>query len=348
MFVSRNIFHVLRRVQLPSSTRRAISSTGCVYGMKSRWMAPLRRELFNRQERMERRGLTPTNIRSEYIDWNYDSELYAFGQRLQEEFNDTLLRQALTDSSYIEQETRRQQALGVDSPALYMNSNSELSSRGKGLIVDYAEKFLRSSLPLLPEEGVRNIVEHLTSVEVMSEVGYGIGLKDIILTEEYPPSSATVANAFQAIVAALNVSAGLDRCHLFVRDFVLTQLIGKDIYDIWKIEEPVNVLSDILMRSGQGEPEPRLLFQSGKNTIQSVYHVAMYSDKQFVGAGFGETITVAVEQAAWDALRRLFQITESRMPLSFGKDTEKTSFPNGKNLSLEDWSIHKARNIVMG
>lgn len=86
---------------------------------------------------------------------NYDAELYAFGMRLQEEFDDGLLRKALTDASYIKQEIQRQKELGVSSPALDMSSNEDLADAGAKIITDYSMKFLRAALPLFPEEGIR-------------------------------------------------------------------------------------------------------------------------------------------------------------------------------------------------
>lgn len=47
----------------------------------------------------------------------------------------------------------------------------------------------------------------------------------------------------------------------------------------------MGVLADILHNSGRGDPEPRLIFQSGRETIQAVYHVGVYSDKKFMGSG---------------------------------------------------------------
>lgn len=141
-----------------------------------------------------------------------------------------------------------------------------------------------------------------------------------------------MGKCFQAVVGALNASTSLSQCQLFVRDFVVTQLIGKDLNEIWEvsntaticncggleqiyenntkkynylkiiiiiipskklilkirinqIENPMEAMQDILGRSGRGEPEPRLIFESGKNTLEAVYHVGIYSDKEFIGSG---------------------------------------------------------------
>lgn len=309
-------------------------------------MKPLYQELRQRHIKMKRLGLVPVTKRNEFIEWNYDAELYAFGKRLQEEFDGDALREAMTDPSYITKETQRQQELGVSDPGLAMNNNKELAARGEAVITEYCFGYLRTALPLLPEEGISALVEYLLSEEMMSAVGYGIGLRDLILCEEHPPSSSTMARCFQAVVGALSVSSPAPRCQAFVRDFVVAQLVGKDIDTIWKVENPMGVVADILHESGRGEPEPRLIFQSGQETLQAVYHVGVYSDKKFMGSGYGETVETAVKEAAHDALRKLFQITDSASPLPFGKDADMLPLKTEANISLDNWSIDKTKNII--
>lgn len=334
------------RASCCTTVNRGLSLSAQVFGIKSRWMKPLYQELRQRHIKMKRLGLAPVTKRNEFIEWNYDAELYAFGKRLQEEFDGDALREAMTDPSYITKETQRQQELGVSDPGLAMNNNKELAARGEAVITEYCFGYLRTALPLLPEEGISALVEYLLSEEMMSAVGYGIGLRDLILCEEHPPSSSTMARCFQAVVGALSVSSPAPRCQAFVRDFVVAQLVGKDIDTIWKVENPMGVVADILHESGRGEPEPRLIFQSGQETLQAVYHVGVYSDKKFMGSGYGETVETAVKEAAHDALRKLFQITDSASPLPFGKDADMLPLKTEANISLDNWSIDKTKNII--
>lgn len=53
-----------------------------------------------------------------------------------------------------------------------------------------------------------------------------------------------------------------------------------------------------------------------------------------------------MEEAAHDALRRFFQITDSASPLPFGKDADAIPLKTEANISLDDWSIDKAKNII--
>lgn len=330
---------------------RTVCCSAQVFGIKSRWVAPLYRELKHRHKRMEQKrkekGEVVINKRSEFIEWNYNAELYAFSKRLQEEFDSDALREALTHASYIHKERQRQQELGVSDPGLAMEDNNQLAAKGERVIADYCTAYLRAALPLLPEEGVSSLVDYLLSEDVMSAVGYGIGLRDLVLCEEHPPSPSTMARCFQAVVGALSVSSPDPRCQAFVRDFVVAQLVGKEVDSIWKIENPKAVLADILHKSSRGEPEPRLIFQSGTTTLQAVYHVGIYSDKEFLGSGYGESVETAVEEAAHDALRRLFQITESAPPLPFGKEAEALLLKSKSNISLDEWSIDKVKNVFV-
>lgn len=50
---------------------------------------------------------------------------------------------------------------------------------------------------------------------------------------------------------------GTARAELFVQDFILTQLVGRDLGEMWDITNPVGVLQGILDKQGQGEAEPR-------------------------------------------------------------------------------------------
>ena len=47
----------------------------------------------------------------------------------------------------------------------------------------------------------------------------------------------------------------------------------------------MKTLSTILANEKRGEPEARLLWTSGKETLLATYHVGIYSDKQLIGQG---------------------------------------------------------------
>lgn len=87
------------------------------------------------------------------------------------------------------------------------------------------------------------------------------------------------------MIYALHEGSGGERCSLFIRDFVVTQLAQQNINDLWTIEDPISVLHKICHNEGLNEPEPRLVGEAGRNTILSCYRVGLYADKQLIGLG---------------------------------------------------------------
>lgn len=96
-----------------------------------------------------------------------------------------------------------------------------------------------------------------------------------------------MANVLKSITAALVESSGNSRAALFVRDFILTQIVDKDLCQFWEPMGPIKLLTDILARDGIQSPEPRLIGCSGKNTILACFRVGLYisHNKQMIGLG---------------------------------------------------------------
>ena len=49
-------------------------------------------------------------------------------------------------------------------------------------------------------------------------------------------------------------------------------------------------LARVLANDGRGEPESRLLWAAGKDTLMACFHIGVYSDKELVGQGLCEEI----------------------------------------------------------
>jgi len=50
------------------------------------------------------------------------------------------------------------------------------------------------------------------------------------------------------------------QAELFVQDFIITQLVGKDVLELCAFNNPMGLLADVLQQLGQPEPEPRYNF----------------------------------------------------------------------------------------
>lgn len=137
------------------------------------------RELKKRREML---GPDPMPNRKTFVEWNNSAELYAFGQRLNENFDESLLQQAFTHRSYIAQEEHRQQQHGIEAPVTNLQDNASLIATGESLLAEHTNLFLLAHFPRLPESGIRAIQQYLLSEPFLADVSSHLGTKDLILT----------------------------------------------------------------------------------------------------------------------------------------------------------------------
>ncbi|XP_054710560.1 39S ribosomal protein L44, mitochondrial-like [Uloborus diversus] len=286
--------------------------------------------------------------RSEWYNWNYHAEIYAFNKRLHENMSEDTLKQAFVHDSYLESEKQKRTELGLQDVSLDLKSNSGLVSLGHDTMRNFIFRYLRRCFEKVPEEGIEALHEYLMSEEVLSHVSYNLGTSELIFCAEYPPEKKTLVSTLKAIIGAIATDDSVPRAENFVLDFVCPQLVGKDIFEIWDIEDPVMVLNSILTRHGHKLCEPRLIFEAGRNTLEAIYHVGLYCDQVFLGRGTGETLTFAQEMAAYDVLRRLFDLEESRKPIPFGESARKLNFSNTKvHASLCEWFTEELKRDLL-
>lgn len=283
---------------------------------KKRWLQPYLRAL----ERQREVAGPPEPIpRSQQPNFDYHAEVLAFSQRLNESFSIQLLKTAFVNKTYVEQEEQRRQELGLDKEMAMLNleDNEELAGVGSDFTATYLQKTLEHGFPNLPPDGIKSLVDHLSSQEVINHVAQNLAVEDLALSSECPLDPLTVYRTFFAIIGALLQSSGTQRAGLFIRDFLLAQLIGKDLFDIWLIADPMSLLVQELSHRNLPLPEPRLTRECGAATVLPVYFVGLYCDKKLIAEGPGESISAAEEEAARVALRKMFGFTENRRPWDY-------------------------------
>ncbi|XP_043268814.1 39S ribosomal protein L44, mitochondrial isoform X2 [Venturia canescens] len=311
----------------------------------ARWMGPAIRELVKRQQRA---GPQPESLRRHYLEWNEDAELYAFNSRLSERFEPGLLARAFTFNSYLVREAREQQKVGIESPIFESQDNSDLIEHGKKTGRRIVTAYLGAALPRAPQECIDALLDYLLSPAVVAKAASLIGTKDLILTAESPISEDTLSCTFFALVGALEQSPNVNSIHVvkFIRDFLIACLHEKEITAIWRPREPENVLDDILLRENLEEAEPRLIGQAGVHSLLAVYRVAFYSNQQFLGSGYGETIEEAKEAAAVDSLNRMFGLADFCKPIPYDLVMDANSEVETKNLPLARWCSENVNRLM--
>ncbi|KAM8853552.1 large ribosomal subunit protein mL44 isoform 1-T1 [Synchiropus picturatus] len=283
---------------------------------KKRWTRTYELHLANK---LRRDGAPPPKPRSQKPNWDYHVEVQAFSARLHENFSMELLKTAFVNPCYLQAEQKRRQDLGLDSEvtALVLKANTKLSAQGADFSKSFLNDWCRASFPNLPDEGVESVVGHLTSLEVVTYVAKNLGMDDLTMSAEFPLPDDVLHATFMAVIGALHESSGAERTGFFIRDFLVSQMIGKELFDIWTVKNPMGLLVEELTQRNLPPPEPRLIRSAGSSTVLPLYFVGLYSDKTFLAQGPGETLTAAEDEAARVALRRLYGYTQNCKPFDF-------------------------------
>lgn len=121
-------------------------SIGCRYF--KRWVAPTQKEITRRKKRLPPQ---PEPKRNTFIDWNREAELYAFNQRLSENFLPEELNRAFIHRSYIFEEEKKQTEIGIKEPKLDIQDNEDLIDKGSEITFKAVYSYLKSSFPHVPE-----------------------------------------------------------------------------------------------------------------------------------------------------------------------------------------------------
>ncbi|CAO2625154.1 39S ribosomal protein L44, mitochondrial [Lemmus lemmus] len=288
------------------------------------------RAAFRFQKELERWRLLrcppPPVRRSEKPNWDYHAEIQAFGARLQETFSLDLLKTAFVNSCYIKSEEAKRQKLGIEKEAALLNlkDNQELSEQGLSFSHQCLTQFLEDEFPDLPTEGVESLVSFLTSEAVVCHVASNLAVEQLTLSAEFPVPLPVLRRTFFAVIGALLQSSGPERAALFIRDFLITQMTGKELFEMWTVANPMGLLTEELKTRNVSAPESRLTRQSGSTTALPLYFVGLYCDKKLLAEGPGETVLVAEEEAARVALRKLYGFTENRRPWDYSKPKESS------------------------
>ncbi|CAI5775593.1 ribosomal L44, mitochondrial [Podarcis lilfordi] len=267
----------------------------------------------------QQRLLETPRPRSEKPNWDYHAEIQAFSHRLHEKFSLEFLKTAFVNCCYIKQEESRRQELGLDKEAIALNlkDNNELSLKGVSFSRSYLTRCLEEAYPKIPQAGIEALVNFLTSEELVSYLARNLSLQDFTLCAEFPVPPNVLQKTFFAVIGALLQSSGSQRTEVFVRDFFIPQMIGKDLFEMWNVMNPMGLLLEELAKRNVSAPEPRLTRQSGASTVLPLYFVGLYCDKKLLAEGTAETILAAEEEAARVALRKLYGFTENRKPWDY-------------------------------
>ena len=92
--------------------------------------------------------------RKEWLDWNYDCEIYAFNNRLKEKFDEQTLKRAFIMKSYSDQKILQQEKELEALKEIELENNEEFVDSGRELCDRFISLYLRCFLRQIPEQGI--------------------------------------------------------------------------------------------------------------------------------------------------------------------------------------------------
>ena len=208
--------------------------------------------------------------------------------------NKALLNQALTHSSYAHE-------LGIP-------DNERLEFLGDAVIKLAVTEYIYNKFPDRAEGDLTKIRASAISDETFAKVASHVRLGNYLLlssNERHTGGArrkSNVANAFEALIGAIYLDAGIGKARDFILDF-LREEISK-ISRVGYILDYKSSLQEYIQKKKWGMPHYRILKESGPRH-KKVFLVAVKVKNKVYGKGQGLNKKEAEQAAATQALKRL-------------------------------------------
>jgi ribonuclease-3 len=138
---------------------------------------------------------------------------------------------------------------------------------------------------------------------------------------------SALADAFEALLGAIFLDGGFED----VRHFILWQFrhgFG-ELEEIPNLENPKGELQELVQAESLESPRYQLATVSGPDHDR-VFECAVYHRGVELGRGIGKSKKTAESQAAWNALQRLRQRTETGVPPPTQESEQQVGQPHGQ------------------
>jgi len=206
--------------------------------------------------------------------------------------NSSLLQGALTHSS-AKTEARR--------------SNERLEFLGDAILGMAISAYLYRRFPHYSEGELTKIKSVVVSQKALASVSDQMGLRDFLvvgrgISDRNGMPKSMLANAFEAIVAAIYLDGAMDAA----TDFVV-RLLVPEIDNVQKNRHDPNYKSMLQQYSQQhlnATPVYRVLKEEGPDHVK-MFHVMTFIEDQEYGSGWGKSKKQAEQRAAMESLNLL-------------------------------------------
>lgn len=201
-----------------------------------------------------------------------------------------LLKLALTHSSYANEKSSRQ-------------NNERLEFLGDSVLGFITAAYLFSAFSDKPEGELTKIRAHAVCEKSLAVFAREIDLGEYLLLGKGETMNggrsrpSILADAFEAVIAAIYLDGGIDNAKKFVLRF-----ITKSENDISSVTDYKTMLQEIIQRNPDERLTYRLAAESGPDHMK-IFDAEVYLNSNCIGTGSGHSKKKAEQAAAKEALQ---------------------------------------------
>jgi ribonuclease-3 len=223
------------------------------------------------------------------ININYEE----FERRLKYKFNKkNYILTALTHSSFAN-ETK-----GL------CESNERLEFLGDSVLSLVVSVYIFSHYPSLPEGDLTKLRSSLVCEKTLCEFSKSIDVSKFLIMSKGEKSSkgnelpSVLADAFEAIIAAIYLDGGIKKARDFILRFILPEMKKPKINNL---EDYKTILQEVVQRNPEEKLSYVMVGQNGPDHAKQFWSEVRINDK-VIGKGMGKSKKEAQQQAAKQAL----------------------------------------------
>ncbi len=183
-------------------------------------------------------------------------------------------------------------------------NNERLEFLGDSVLAVIIAEYLYTSYPNKNEGELSKLKSVLVSRQQLSKWAKEINLDKFILISTSEEASGgrkketILAGAFEALLGAIYLDCGIEKC----KEFIVTKFLSKGI-DI-KIYDYKSLLQEILQKEFKILPEYEIVKETGPDHDKEFECIVKIADR-FLGSGKGKTKKQAQQNAAKEALKNI-------------------------------------------
>ncbi len=211
--------------------------------------------------------------------------------------NKEILTEALTHSSYANEHKINK-----------VKDNERLEFLGDAILDLVVSEFLYKKHKDLPEGDLSKLRASIVCEAFLLEAAKEIKLGDFLLLgkgEELTGGrerTSVLADAFEAVIAAIYLDGGIEESEKFIHRFIITYM--ESLSNDKKIEDYKTHLQEIIQKDSKNPISYVLINEKGPDH-DKYFEVEVRHNGYILGSGSGRTKKEAEQQSAYEALQKL-------------------------------------------